>query len=169
MKNEIELNIHLFFPEQLHDEISAEKHAALEKLINLPPNDAEDSVEKFTSELESRFALIKPILGAETEEFLGYKQEDIAIISNFFSRKFGVNNQEMLAATCVQMVLEKTWLQTPRNDKRLNYDLYQLIDERFYEIVYSYRCVREKCQVAEFFISSDSGCKCVHRSGLCSG
>ena len=47
MKNEVKLNIHMFFPEMQNDEISSEKHAALEKLLNLSPVDAEDSVEKF--------------------------------------------------------------------------------------------------------------------------
>lgn len=132
MKNEVKLNIHMFFPEMQNDEISAEKNAALEKLINLPINDAEDSVEKFTSELESRFALIKPILGDQTEEFLGYCQSDITKLSDFFAGRFVRFGMDAVA---VQKILRNIWMQTPCEDGRLNYFLYNFIDEKFYSIV----------------------------------
>ena len=132
MKNEIELNIHLFFPEQRNEEISAEQPKALETLLALPELDQEDSVEKFTSELASRLALIKPILADQTEEFLGYNQEDITKLADFFAGKF---KRFGMDAVAVQKILRNIWLRTPREDKRLNYNLYKFIDKKFYSIV----------------------------------
>ena len=132
MKNEIKLNIHLFCPEQQNDDISVEQHKAFETLLALPELDQEDSVKKFTTELESRFALIKPILGDQTEEFLGYNQDDITKLADFFAGKF---KRFGMDAVAVQKILRNIWLQTPCEDKRLNYKLYKFIDEKFYAIV----------------------------------
>ena len=132
MKNEVKLNIHLFFPEQQNDEISIEEHNALEKLTDLFSLETENSVEKFIAELKSRLALIKPLLGKKTEKFLGYCQEDIVKIENFFAgkyEKFGMD------AVAVQKILRSVWLRTPCEDKLLNYDLYDFIDKEFYSII----------------------------------
>ena len=64
MKNEVKLNKHLFFPEQQNEEISDKQDIALKELIKREPVDAENSIEKFTNELESRFELIGKILHA---------------------------------------------------------------------------------------------------------
>jgi hypothetical protein len=133
MKNEVKLNIHMFFPEMQNDEISAEQHKALETLLALPELDQEDSVEKFIAELESRLALIKPILGDQTEEFLGYNQDDITKLADFFAGKF---KRFGMDAVAVQKILRNIWLRTPRQDKRLNYNLYNTIDCRFYSILF---------------------------------
>ncbi|MBQ7395631.1 MAG: GHKL domain-containing protein [Lentisphaeria bacterium] len=132
MKNKVKLNIHMFLPELQESDITAEQNDALAALLALPELDQKDSVEKFTSELKSRFELIKPILGNQTEEFLGYKLEDITILANFFNCKFEKFGMDAVA---VQKILRNIWLQTPSEDTRLNYGLYKFIDEKFYGIV----------------------------------
>ena len=58
MKNEIELNIHLFFPEQRNEEISAEQHKALETLLALPELDQENSVWNLSPALSAAVPLM---------------------------------------------------------------------------------------------------------------
>ena len=132
MKNEVKLNKHLFFPEQQNEEFSDKQDIALKELIKREPVDAENSIEKFTSELENRFNSIKEILDDETSDFLGYNQEDIETIKNFFDgkyKKFGMD------AVAVQKILRSIWLKTPCKDKCLSYDLYDCIDKKFYGII----------------------------------
>ena len=120
MNNCCKVNLNLFFTDCDNKKITPEFQKSYELLASLPENSVENSVEKFIAELESRLTLIQPILGEQTEVFLGYCQEDITKLSDFFAhkfRKFGMDAVE------VQKILRRIWLATPCKDKRLNYDL----------------------------------------------
>lgn len=132
MNNCCKINLDLFFTDWNNKQISPEFQRAYETLADQPENSEENSVEKFIAELNSRLALIQPILGDQTEEFLGYCQEDITKLSDFFAhkfRKFGMDAVE------VQKILRRIWLATPCKDKRLNYDLYNCVNYAFELIV----------------------------------
>ena len=79
MNNCCKINQDLFFTDWDNKKVTPEFQQAYELLASLPENSAENSVETFIAELESRLTLIQPILGEQTEGFLGYCQEDISI------------------------------------------------------------------------------------------
>ena len=132
MDNCCKINQDLFFTDWDNKKVTPELQQAYELLASLPENSSENSVETFIAELESRLALIQPLLCEKTEDFLGYSQEDIVILNNFFAgqfQKFGMD------AVAVQNILRRIWLATPCKDKRLNYDLYNCVNYAFELIV----------------------------------
>lgn len=131
MKNEVKLNIHMFYPEQLDKEISNNEHQALSKLLSLE-YESLYSIEMFIAELKSRWTIIELIMKEQTASFLGYTLSDIAKVDNFFAKKFEKFGME---AVEVQKILRNIWMKTPCEDKRLDYELFVLVDNEFYEIV----------------------------------
>ena len=132
MNNYCKINLDLFLTDRNNKQISPEFQRAYETLADQPENSEENSVEKFIAELNSRLTLIQPILRNKTEVFLGYCQEDITKLSDFFAhkfRKFGMDAVE------VQKILRRIWLATPCKDKRLNYDFYNCVNYAFELIV----------------------------------
>ena len=136
MNNCCKINLDLFFTDRNNKQISPEFQRAYETLADQPENSAENSVEKFIAELESRLTLIKPLLCEKTEEFLGYCKEDILILNNFFTHKVPMSG--MITAT-VREILCKTWWSTPCEDKRLSFDLYACVDKEFFQKVCSWK------------------------------
>lgn len=124
-----EINQDLFFStDHEWSEIACQ---AFEKLEAQPPLEAPPSVKLFVEELHSRLKLLQPILGSETEKFLGYSGEDVvAIVAFFEARQF--NGME---AVRVQTILRKIWMHTPQGDMRLTREIYDSVDKEFYRII----------------------------------
>ena len=133
MENITKINLELFSSDFSDREISAEYKKAYEVLAALPERASELSVETFCTELRQRWSDLFPILGEETKDFSGYSLDDVNVIEDFFNAEI-FNGMD---AVKVQKILRSVWMQTPCQDKNLNFDLYAKIDEFFSKIVAS--------------------------------